>query len=88
MDGAFLQIIIRVIVPLSMPVLTVILILSLGYLERLRSVILPQRFDQVSWLSAWRILMVSSGAVSLLMAASVVVLLPLLIVFFIAQRPS
>jgi ABC-type glycerol-3-phosphate transport system permease component len=90
MDGAnFLQIIIRVIVPLSMPVLTVILILSfkdiwndffgpLLYLNDLTKY--PLAVGLAYFNGQFRVQM------SLLMAASVVVLLPLLIVFFIAQR--
>ena len=90
MDGAnFLQIIISVIVPLSMPVLTVILILSfkdiwndffgpLLYLNDLTKY--PLAVGLAYFNGQFRVQM------SLLMAASVVVLLPLLIVFFIAQR--
>jgi len=90
MDGAnFLQIIIGIIVPLSMPVLTVILILSfkdiwndffgpLLYLNDLTKY--PVAVGLAYFSGQFRVQM------SLLMAASVVVLLPLLIVFFIAQR--
>ena len=89
-DGAnFLQIITRIIVPLSMPVLTVILILSfkdiwndffgpLLYLNDLTKYPLAVGLQYFS--GQFRVQM------SLLMAAAVVVLLPLLIVFFIAQR--
>ena len=89
-DGAnFLQIILGVIVPLSMPVLTVILILSfkdiwndfftpLLYLNDLTKY--PLAVGLAYFNGQFRVQM------SLLMAASVVVLLPLLIVFFIAQR--
>ena len=89
-DGAnFLQIITRIIVPLSMPVLTVILILSfkdiwndfftpLLYLNDLTKY--PLAVGLAYFNGQFRVQM------SLLMAASVVVLLPLLIVFFIAQR--
>jgi multiple sugar transport system permease protein len=89
-DGAnFLQIIIGIIVPLSMPVLTVILILSfkdiwndfftpLLYLNDLTKY--PLAVGLAYFSSQFRVQM------SLLMAASVVVLLPLLIVFFIAQK--
>lgn len=90
MDGAnFLQIITKIIVPLSMPVLTVILILSfkdiwndfftpLLYLNNLTKY--PLAVGLAYFSGQFRVQM------SLLMAASVVVLLPLLIVFFIAQR--
>jgi multiple sugar transport system permease protein len=90
MDGAnFLQIITRIIIPLSMPVLTVILILSfkdiwndfftpLLYLNDLTKY--PLAVGLAYFSGQFRVQM------SLLMAASVVVLLPLLIVFFIAQR--
>jgi multiple sugar transport system permease protein len=90
MDGAnFLQIIIGIIVPLSMPVLTVILILSfkdiwndffgpLLYLNDLTKY--PVAVGLAYFNGQFRVQM------SLLMAASVVVLLPLLIVFFIAQK--
>jgi multiple sugar transport system permease protein len=90
MDGAsFLQIILGVIVPLSMPVLTVVLILSfkdiwndffgpLLYLNDLTKY--PLAVGLAYFNGQFRVQM------SLLMAASVVVLLPLLIVFFIAQR--
>ena len=90
MDGAnFLQIILKVIVPLSMPVLTVILILSfkdiwndfftpLLYLNDLTKY--PLAVGLAYFNGQFRVQM------SLLMAASVVVLLPLLIVFFIAQK--
>ena len=90
MDGAnFLQIITRIIVPLSMPVLTVILILSfkdiwndffgpLLYLNDLTKY--PLAVGLAYFNGQFRVQM------SLLMAASVVVLLPLLIVFFVAQR--
>ena len=90
MDGAnFLQIITRVIVPLSMPVLTVILILSfkdiwndffgpLLYLNDLTKYPLAVGLQYFN--GQFRVQM------SLLMAAAVVVLLPLLIVFFVAQR--
>jgi len=89
-DGAnFLQIILGVIVPLSMPVLTVILILSfkdiwndffgpLLYLNDLTKYPLAVGLQYFN--GQFRVQM------SLLMAAAVVVLLPLLIVFFIAQR--
>lgn len=89
-DGAnFLQIITRIIVPLSMPVLTVILILSfkdiwndfftpLLYLNDLTKY--PLAVGLAYFNGQFRVQM------SLLMAASVVVLLPLLIVFFVAQR--
>ena len=89
-DGAnFLQIITGVIVPLSMPVLTVILILSfkdiwndffgpLLYLNDLTKY--PLAVGLAYFNGQFRVQM------SLLMAASVVVLLPLLIVFFIAQK--
>ena len=89
-DGAnFLQIILGIIVPLSMPVLTVILILSfkdiwndfftpLLYLNDLTKY--PLAVGLAYFNGQFRVQM------SLLMAASVVVLLPLLIVFFIAQR--
>jgi ABC-type glycerol-3-phosphate transport system permease component len=90
MDGAnFLQIITRIIVPLSMPVLTVILILSfkdiwndffgpLLYLNDLTKYPLAVGLQYFN--GQFRVQM------SLLMAAAVVVLLPLLIVFFVAQR--
>ena len=90
MDGAnFLQIITRIIVPLSMPVLTVILILSfkdiwndffgpLLYLNDLTKYPLAVGLQYFN--GQFRVQM------SLLMAAAVVVLLPLLIVFFIAQK--
>jgi ABC-type glycerol-3-phosphate transport system permease component len=90
MDGAnFLQIITRIIIPLSMPVLTVILILSfkdiwndfftpLLYLNDLTKY--PLAVGLAYFSGQFRVQM------SLLMAASVVVLLPLLIVFFVAQR--
>jgi multiple sugar transport system permease protein len=90
MDGAnFIQIIIRIIVPLSMPVLIVILILSfkdiwndffgpLLYLNDLTKY--PLAVGLAYFNGQFRVQM------SLLMAASVVVLLPLLIVFFIAQK--
>jgi ABC-type glycerol-3-phosphate transport system permease component len=89
-DGAnFLQIITRIIVPLSMPVLTVILILSfkdiwndffgpLLYLNDLTKYPLAVGLQYFN--GQFRVQM------SLLMAAAVVVLLPLLIVFFIAQK--
>ena len=89
-DGAnFFQIITRIIVPLSMPVLTVILILSfkdvwndffgpLLYLNDLTKYPLAVGLQYFN--GQFRVQM------SLLMAAAVVVLLPLLIVFFIAQR--
>ena len=90
MDGAnFLQIITKIIVPLSMPVLTVILILSfkdiwndfftpLLYLNDLTKY--PLSVGLAYFSGQFRVQM------SLLMAASVVVLLPLLIVFFVAQK--
>lgn len=90
MDGAnFIQIITRIIVPLSMPVLTVILILSfkdiwndffgpLLYLNDLTKY--PLAVGLAYFNGQFRVQM------SLLMAASVVVLLPLIIVFFIAQK--
>ena len=90
MDGAnFLQIITQIIVPLSMPVLTVVLILSfkdiwneffnpLLYLNDLTKY--PLAVGLAYFNGQFRVQM------SLLMAASVVVLLPLVIVFFIAQR--
>jgi ABC-type glycerol-3-phosphate transport system permease component len=89
-DGAnFLQIILGVIVPLSTPVLTVILILSfkdiwndffgpLLYLYDLTKYPLAVGLQYFN--GQFRVQM------SLLMAAAVVVLLPLLIVFFIAQK--
>ena len=89
-DGAnFLQIILGVIVPLSMPVLTVVLILSfkdiwneffnpLLYLNDLTKY--PVAVGLAYFNGQFRVQM------SLLMAASVVVMLPLVIVFFIAQR--
>ena len=89
-DGAnFLQIITRIIVPLSMPVLTVVLILSfkdiwnalfepLLYLNDLTKY--PLAVGLAYFNGQFRVQM------SLLMAASVVVLLPLLLVFFVAQR--
>ena len=89
-DGAnFFQIITRIIVPLSMPVLTVILILSfkdvwndffgpLLYLNDLTKYPLAVGLQYFN--GQFRVQM------SLLMDAAVVVLLPLLIVFFIAQR--
>jgi multiple sugar transport system permease protein len=90
MDGAnFLQIITKIIVPLSMPVLTVVLILSfkdiwneffnpLLYLNDLTKY--PLAVGLAYFNGQFRVQM------SLLMAASVVVLLPLVIVFFIAQK--
>jgi ABC-type glycerol-3-phosphate transport system permease component len=90
MDGAnFIQIITRIIVPLSLPVLTVILILSfkdiwntffepLLYLNDLTKY--PVAVGLAYFNGQFRVQM------SLLMAASVVVLLPLVIVFFIAQK--
>ena len=90
MDGAnFIQIILKIIVPLSMPVLVVILILSfkdiwndffgpLLYLNDLTKY--PLAVGLAYFSGQFRVQM------SLLMAASVVVLLPLLIVFFIAQK--
>jgi ABC-type glycerol-3-phosphate transport system permease component len=89
-DGAnFIQIITGIIVPLSMPVLTVILILSfkdiwneffnpLLYLNDLTKY--PLAVGLAYFNGQFRVQM------SLLMAASVVVLLPLVIVFFIAQK--
>jgi multiple sugar transport system permease protein len=89
-DGAnFIQIITRIIVPLSMPVLIVILILSfkdiwndffgpLLYLNDLTKY--PLAVGLAYFNGQFRVQM------SLLMAASVVVLLPLVIVFFIAQK--
>ena len=89
-DGAnFIQIITRVIVPLSLPVLTVILILSfkdiwndffgpLLYLNDLTKY--PLAVGLAYFNGQFRVQM------SLLMAASVIVLLPLIIVFFIAQK--
>lgn len=89
-DGAnFIQIITQIIVPLSMPVLTVVLILSfkdiwneffnpLLYLNDLTKY--PLAVGLAYFNGQFRVQM------SLLMAASVVVLLPLVIVFFIAQR--
>lgn len=89
-DGAnFLQIITGIIVPLSMPVLTVVLILSfkdiwneffspLLYLNDLSKY--PLAVGLAYFNGQFRVQM------SLLMAASVVVMLPLVIVFFIAQR--
>jgi ABC-type glycerol-3-phosphate transport system permease component len=90
MDGAnFVQIITRIIVPLSMPVLTVILILSfkdiwndffgpLLYLNDLTKY--PLAVGLAYFSGQFRVQM------SLLMAASVIVLLPLVFVFFIAQK--
>jgi ABC-type glycerol-3-phosphate transport system permease component len=90
MDGAnLLQILLKVIVPLSWPVLTVVLILSfkdiwneffnpLLYLNDITKY--PLAVGLAYFNGQFRVQM------SLLMAASVVVLLPLLIVFFIAQR--
>ena len=89
-DGAnFIQIITRIIIPLSMPVLPVILILSfkdiwndffgpLLYLNDLTKY--PLAVGLAYFNGQFRVQM------SLLMAASVVVLLPLVIVFFIAQK--
>ena len=90
MDGAnLLQILLKVIVPLSWPVLTVVLILSfkdiwneffnpLLYLNDITKY--PLAVGLAYFNGQFRVQM------SLLMAASVVVLLPLLIVFFIAQK--
>jgi len=90
MDGAnLLQILTKVIVPLSWPVLTVVLILSfkdiwneffnpLLYLNDLTKY--PVAVGLAYFNGQFRVQM------SLLMAASVVVMLPLVIVFFIAQK--
>jgi ABC-type glycerol-3-phosphate transport system permease component len=90
MDGAStLRILTGIIVPLSMPVLTVILILSfkdvwneffnpLLYLNDLKKY--PLAVGLAYFSGQFR------SQVSLLMAASVVVLMPLVIVFFIAQK--
>lgn len=90
MDGAStLRILTSLIVPLSMPVLTVILILSfkdiwneffnpLLYLNDLSKY--PLAVGLAYFNGQFRVQM------SLLMAASVVVLLPLVIVFFVAQK--